>query len=157
MASPFAATPNPTTPIDGSALVSEGASKAASISSITTTDVDVVVVGGGFSGLIAAYDLQQAGFKTILLEAKNRIGGRSNSVALKSGPGIVELGATWINRTTQPSVYTLAQKFGLQTAEQYTTGLEVFQGLDGQVSKVEDLGTRLQTASARLQSQFRFL
>ena len=157
MASPFAATPHPTTPIDGSALVSEGASKAASISSITTTDVDVVVVGGGFSGLIAAYDLQQAGFKTILLEAKNRIGGRSNSVALKSGPGIVELGATWINRTTQPSVYTLAQKFGLQTAEQYTTGLEVFQGLDGQVSKVEDLGTRLQTASARLQSQFRFL
>ena len=157
MASSFAAIPNPTTPVDGSAVVSEGDNEVAPISSITTTDVDVVVVGGGFSGLIAAYDLQQAGFKTVLLEAKDRIGGRSNSVALKSGLGIVELGATWINRTTQPSVYTLAQKFGLQTAEQYTTGLEVFQGLDGQVSKVEDLGTRLQTASARLQSQFRFL
>ena len=158
MASPYVAPANSTTTtVNGSGLASEGDNKSASTSSITPTDVDVVVVGAGFSGLIAAHDLQQAGFKTVLLEAKDRIGGRSNSMALKSGPGIVELGATWINRTTQPNVYALAQRFGLQTAEQYTTGLEVFQGLDGQVLKMKDLETRMQTASTRFQTQFRFL
>ncbi|KAH8900745.1 putative mao-A [Thozetella sp. PMI_491] len=98
---------------------------------VPPVEVDVVIVGGGFSGLTAAYDAHQAGLKTVLLEAKHRVGDRSRSQALKSGPGFVEMGATWINKTTQPSIYALTRKFGLETSEQYTTGDVVFQDHNG--------------------------
>ncbi|OCT46152.1 amine oxidase [Cladophialophora carrionii] len=95
--------------------------------------VDVVVVGGGFSGLQAAWDLQKAGLSCVLLEAKHRIGGRSRSQQLQSGPGIVELGATWINEKTQPKVFATAKRLGLDMVKQYTEGDEVWQFPDGQV------------------------
>lgn len=102
------------------------------------TETDVIVVGGGYSGLAAAYDLHQAGIKSIVLEARHRIGGRSWSPKLKSGPGVVDLGATWINKKTQPTVYALTEKFRLETFAQYTTGVEVFEGVEGKPTKVQD-------------------
>ncbi|KFA81917.1 hypothetical protein S40288_06895 [Stachybotrys chartarum IBT 40288] len=95
------------------------------------TEVDVVVVGGGFSGIMSAYDLDQAGLKTVVLEAKEVIGGRSRSITRQSGPGIIELGATWINNITQPEVFALTEMFGLETAEQFTEGDSIVQGDDG--------------------------
>ncbi|KAJ5160464.1 uncharacterized protein N7482_007468 [Penicillium canariense] len=100
-------------------------------------EVDVVVVGGGFSGMAAASRCHDAGLSTVVLEAKSRIGGRSRSHHLDSGSGVVEMGATWINKTTQPEVYALTRRFGLETAEQYTEGDEVFQGVDGKVGPTE--------------------
>jgi monoamine oxidase len=99
-------------------------------------EVDVVVVGGGFSGLMSGYELQRAGLKAVVLEAKGRIGGRSRSIERKSGPGVVELGATWINNRTQPDVYSLTEKFGLETVVQYMQGDSVVQGADGRVLRV---------------------
>jgi len=81
-------------------------------------NVDLVVVGAGFSGLQAAYDIHQAGLSCVVLEAKSRIGGRSYTASLKSEPSKIELGATWINEKTQPDVYALAKKFGLDFVEQ---------------------------------------
>ncbi|KAG9193451.1 monoamine oxidase [Alternaria panax] len=104
------------------------------------TEVDVVVVGGGYSGLMSAYDLHQSGLKTVVLEAKNRIGGKSRSIQLQSGPGIVELGATWINNKTQPEVFKLTQRFGLETLEQYTDGDSIVQGADGSVQRLPQEG-----------------
>lgn len=99
------------------------------------TEVDVVVVGGGFSGLMAAHETQRAGLATVLLEAKHRVGGRSRTQRLRTGgPGaVVEMGATWINKTTQPTVYGLVQRFGLETAEQYTEGYTIFEMGEGRV------------------------
>ncbi|KAF2020039.1 amine oxidase [Aaosphaeria arxii CBS 175.79] len=99
-------------------------------------EVDVVVVGGGFSGLMSGYNLQQSGLKTVVLEAKEQIGGRSRSFQRKSGPGVIELGATWINNRTQPEVFALTEQFGLETAEQFTDGDTVFQGVDGKLSRM---------------------
>jgi monoamine oxidase len=104
------------------------------------TEVDVVVVGGGYSGLMSAYDLHQTGLKTVVLEAKSKIGGKSRSFKLQSGPGIVELGATWINNKTQPEVFKLTQQFGLITLEQYTDGDSVVQGADGSVQRIPQEG-----------------
>ena len=39
--------------------------------------VDVVVVGGGFAGITAARDLQKRGFSTLVMEARDRLGGRT--------------------------------------------------------------------------------
>ncbi|KAK5989383.1 putative flavin-containing monoamine oxidase A-like protein [Cladobotryum mycophilum] len=97
-------------------------------------EVDVVVVGGGFSGLMAAHELNQSGISVAVLEAKHRIGGRSRTERLKTNPdAVVELGATWINKTTQPTIYALTEKFHLETVEQYTDGDQIYQGYDGRV------------------------
>ena len=98
------------------------------------TEVDVVVVGGGYSGLTSGYEVHKAGLKTVVLEASGRIGGRSRSLKLDNG-GIIELGATWINNQTQPEVFKMTQDFGLDTAEQPTNGLSVFENLDGEIEQ----------------------
>lgn len=125
----------PWTPLDGH-LIKEDEKDPSHTTSVMETDV--IVVGGGFSGMAAAYELKQAGIKTIVLEARHRVGGRSWSTKLKSGPGVVDLGATWINQTTQPNVYALAKEFGLETIEQYTTGKEVFEDVSGRPVAVVD-------------------
>ena len=56
--------------------------------------VDVVVVGAGLSGLIAARRLQAQGLKVRVLEARSRIGGRMVSTTTASG-AVVDLGGQW--------------------------------------------------------------
>ncbi len=56
--------------------------------------VDVLVVGAGLSGLIAARRLQQQGLRLHLLEARTRIGGRMVSRTLSDG-SVVDLGGQW--------------------------------------------------------------
>ena len=50
-------------------------------------DVDVIVIGAGAAGLAAAHDLKAAGRKPIVLEARNRIGGRAFTDS-SLGPGL---------------------------------------------------------------------
>jgi monoamine oxidase len=54
---------------------------------------DVIVVGAGVAGLAAAADLVSAGFNVVVLEARNRTGGRVYTV--DSPGGAVEMGAQW--------------------------------------------------------------
>ncbi len=56
---------------------------------------DVVIVGAGFAGLAAALDLHDAGLSVVVLEARERVGGRVLSVELENGE-LAELGAEWI-------------------------------------------------------------
>jgi monoamine oxidase len=58
---------------------------------------DVIVVGGGVSGLAAAAALSRAGFKVTLLEARKRLGGRVYTAHAKGWPGPIELGAEFIH------------------------------------------------------------
>eukprot|EP01035_Chromulina_nebulosa_P045815 gene45815-62047_t len=59
---------------------------------------DVCVVGAGYAGLAAAYRLKQAGAKVIVLEARNRVGGRSLTAPMKDG-GWVDYGGQWVGPT----------------------------------------------------------
>ena len=56
--------------------------------------VDVLVVGAGLSGLIAARRLQQQGLRVRVLEARTRVGGRMVSRTLDDG-SVVDLGGQW--------------------------------------------------------------
>ncbi|KAI1615255.1 putative amine oxidase [Exophiala viscosa] len=89
-------------------------------------DIDVVVVGAGLSGLQAATDVQQAGFSCVVLEAKDRVGGKTLSTTVENGPGVLDLGAAWINDRTQYKMYAYFKKFGCEPIIQRMEGYEVF-------------------------------
>ncbi|KAK5954390.1 hypothetical protein OHC33_004112 [Knufia fluminis] len=88
---------------------------------------DVVVVGAGLSGLQAAHSAQQAGLSVVVVEARDRVGGKTWSVPLASGRGYADLGAAWVNDTTQPRIWSYAQQFGLEVVKQRLEGQAVME------------------------------
>lgn len=89
--------------------------------------LDVAIVGAGLSGLQAALCIQDAGLSYTILEARDRVGGKTWSVKRKDGKGVQELGAAWLNDTNQDRIWKLVQKFGLSTVIQATDGNVTFQ------------------------------
>ena len=75
---------------------------------------DVVVVGGGFAGCTAARELQQAGYRTVLLEARDRLGGRTWTSTFAGKQ--VEMGGTWVH-WHQPYVWAELRRYGLEVTE----------------------------------------
>ncbi|EXF72964.1 amine oxidase B [Colletotrichum fioriniae PJ7] len=96
---------------------------------------DVVIVGAGLSGLQAAYSAQQAGLSVAVVEARDRVGGKTWSVPLASGRGVADLGAAWINENTQSRMAKYVKKFKLSTVAQRLKGTAVMQLADS--SRVE--------------------
>ncbi|KAF7185171.1 Amine oxidase [flavin-containing] [Pseudocercospora fuligena] len=96
--------------------------------------LDVVVIGAGLAGLTAARDLSKNGLSNVVLEARDRVGGKTLSQKVASG-GIIECGAGWINDTNQSRMFELVQRFGLETIEQNTTGNVAIQDTDGKISE----------------------
>ena len=77
-------------------------------------DYDVIVIGGGFAGVTAARDSMKNGYKTLVLEARSRLGGRTFSSEFAGHK--VELGGTWIH-WNQPFVWSEVQRYGLKLKE----------------------------------------
>jgi monoamine oxidase len=65
------------------------------------------VVGAGFAGLAAAWALHQAGVEVIVLEARDRVGGRVRSLRLANG-AVAELGAEFVERDHRALAATAA-------------------------------------------------
>ncbi|KAF5976587.1 YjgF/Yer057p/UK114 family [Fusarium bulbicola] len=105
--------------------------------SLPRCSVDVVIIGGGLAGLTAATKLQEHGLSCLVLEARNRVGGKTWSRPTQDASGIVDLGAGWLNDVNQLRIYQLAKRFGAEFLEQKVTGLCVLEDKDGQCSTFE--------------------
>jgi len=98
------------------------------------TDVDYCVVGAGFAGLTAALRLKQAGRSVALLEARDRVGGRTYTEVLADGSWI-EHGGAWIG-PGQDRIYALMNEFGVPSYKQYIDG-ESMMIVDGKQHRYE--------------------
>ena len=72
---------------------------------------DYCVVGAGFAGLAAARRLQAAGKRVVLLEARDRAGGRVWNRSASDGT-VVSVGGTWLGKG-QDRMFALCREFGL--------------------------------------------
>src|SRR3954452_21322951 len=97
---------------------------AAAPAGARTASADVVVVGAGLAGLTAARVLTAAGRRVVVLEARDRVGGRTLNHALPGGH-VADLGGTWIG-PTQNAVAALAKGLGLATFAQVDDGSAVY-------------------------------
>jgi monoamine oxidase len=77
-------------------------------------DYDVIVIGGGFAGVTAARNSRESGARVLLLEARDRLGGRTFTSDLVGHQ--VELGGTWIH-WTQPFVWAEKERYALGVVE----------------------------------------
>ena len=84
-----------------------------------TTNADVVVIGAGFAGLSAARELVRLGYDVVVLEGRDRVGGRSATTTIAGTP--VDLGGTFVG-PTQDAVVELAKELGCETVPTYSHG-----------------------------------
>jgi monoamine oxidase len=89
----------------------------------TDRRADVVIVGAGLSGLMAARTLFAAGVEPLVLEARNRVGGRTWTRPASDGTPL-DLGGQWIG-PTQRRVLALAEELGVQTLKTFDSGKNI--------------------------------
>ena len=80
---------------------------------------EVVVVGAGFAGLSAARELRRLGRDVVVIEGRDRVGGRSFTGSIAGVP--VDLGATFVG-PTQDAVLALAAELGCESVPTYGRG-----------------------------------
>ncbi|HVE68043.1 MAG TPA: flavin monoamine oxidase family protein [Solirubrobacteraceae bacterium] len=88
-------------------------------------DADVAVVGAGLAGLVAARDLRRAGAGVVVLEARDRVGGRTLNHDIGDGK-VVEVGGQWVG-PTQHGLLALARETGVETFPTYDAGENVIE------------------------------
>ena len=88
----------------------------------TEGDADVAVVGGGLAGLSAARALARAGRSVVVLEARERVGGRTATIAV--GAARFDVGGQWIG-PQQRRMVALAREYGLATFPTFNSGRKI--------------------------------
>ncbi|MFC9355749.1 flavin monoamine oxidase family protein [Rhodococcus sp. NPDC057014] len=76
-----------------------------------TYDADVVIVGAGFAGATVARECALRGLRTLVLEGRDRVGGRTHTVQMSNGD-IADIGGTFIH-WTQPHFWSEITRYGL--------------------------------------------
>jgi len=99
---------------------------------------DVIVVGAGAAGLTAARELVAAGKDVLVLEARDRVGGRLLNERLPGSDEVVEVGGQWLG-PGQDRVLALTAELGLKTFPTYDAG-----------AKLAEFGSKLTRYSGRV-------
>ncbi len=89
-------------------------------------DADVCVVGAGYAGLTAAWRLHQAGRSVVVLEARDRVGGRIWTATLADGTA-VDRGGAWL-APYHDVMFGLADEFGVDTYRTHVAGAHLLVG-----------------------------
>jgi monoamine oxidase len=99
-------------------------SDASLAGSTTPKKADVVIVGAGLAGLTAARAIARAGHSVVVLEARERVGGRTWNRPVAGG-SYIDAGAEFVG-PTQDRIKALANAVGVETFPTYNTGNNVY-------------------------------
>jgi len=85
----------------------------------TNKNMKIIIIGAGLSGLYTAYLLKQIGHDVIILEAKDRVGGRT--LTIKHDEKYIDLGGQWVG-SPQKNIMKLLNEFNIPYYNQYDLG-----------------------------------
>ncbi|WP_197418159.1 flavin monoamine oxidase family protein [Paucibacter sp. KCTC 42545] len=101
------------------------------------SESSIVVIGAGLSGLHAAWRLQAAGRAVLLLEARERAGGRILSLpGAEAATHQLDLGPSWYWPELNPLLSAWVQRLGLSSYPQHSEGAGLFEGPDGSLRRL---------------------
>jgi polyamine oxidase len=99
----------------------------------SSVDPKVIVIGAGAAGLSAARVLRDAGCEVVVVEGRDRVGGRTNTITV--GGGVVDEGANWVHNGPSNPICRLAAEAGLELSEDNPVNplaLKAFDKVSGQ-------------------------
>ncbi|MDQ3730051.1 MAG: flavin monoamine oxidase family protein [Actinomycetota bacterium] len=111
--------------------------------SAATRSTQVAIVGAGFAGLSAALELQARGIDCLVVEARDRVGGRVLNHEIGDGK-VVEVGGQWVG-PTQHALLEMAARLGVATFPTHVNGQNVIE-YRGRVSRYSGTIPRLNPA-----------
>jgi putrescine oxidase len=97
-----------------------------------TMQRDVIVIGAGVTGLTAAVTLQRAGLSVVVLEARDRVGGRVWTSEIDGQ--LFEIGGQWVS-PDQSALLETIDELALETYDRYRVGDSIYIGADGVVRR----------------------
>jgi monoamine oxidase len=109
-----------------------------------SVEADIAIVGAGLAGLVAARRLIAAGIEPVVIEARDRVGGRLLNEEIGDGK-VVEVGGQWIG-PTQKRIAALAAELGVETFPTHDEGrhlIEIAGKLASYSGPITDAGPRL--------------
>jgi len=106
---------------------------------MSTQRIDIIIIGGGLSGMYTAYLLSKKNISFVLLEARERVGGRI--LSLEDHGFFSDLGPSWYWPEMNPKMMHLIQTFGLTGYRQFEDGMGRFENSNGVVRTVRGYST----------------
>lgn len=85
----------------------------------------IIIIGAGLTGLSLAYELKKKGFQSLIVEGRNRIGGRIETIKGNQNTPM-EMGATWFGKKHQTLVSFL-EELNISFFKQYNSGIALFE------------------------------
>jgi len=100
-------------------------------------ETDVLVIGGGLTGLTIAYLLQKENISVKIVEARNRLGGRINTIYGEKTPPI-DMGATWVGKK-HTALLDLLETLGIKVFDQLLGERAIFEPISTSPPQVVQL------------------
>ena len=116
--------------------------------------VDVVVVGAGAAGIGAARRLVGSPLSVLVLEAKDRAGGRAHTLTGRSGTGI-DLGCGWLHSADQNPWVALAEAEGFEIDRSRPSWERRLTGVNLSEAQAREFGRAFEAFEAKLEAAAR--